>query len=173
MEREDMKGLSLSLNIKCSNPLTKAWWSVWNKGWVNMVGLCEHFGTSLAMVIRRSHWCGLYSVVLLWHWLHFYLSHSITIPSGHSRFCCHSSEERIHFWGLQSWFERSNLPYSSCSSKDSEYSDCQLGVPMRAIRSQRKIDVSKRDIEESAVLWRVLKYFMSLDYNASYRYLWY
>lgn len=134
----------------------------WNK-----TGLCETFGATLAKVITQPCSCGL-AVQCCRHRLHLYCSHSITDPSGYCRFCCHSSEERIHFWALQSRFERSNLPYSNCSSKDSGYSDCQLGVPMRPIRSHRKIDVSKRDTQESAGLWRILKHFIPLDYNASY-----
>lgn len=162
MGREDIKGLPLSLNIKCSKSLTKARRSIWNRSWAKLVGLCETFGTSLAIALTKRCSCGR-AAQYCRQWIHLYSSHSITNPSGHCCFCCHSSEERIHFWGLQSWFERSNLPYSNRSSKDSEYSDCQLGVPMRPIRSQRKIDVSKRDAQKSAFLWRVLKYFIPWD----------
>lgn len=170
MGREDLKGLPLFLKIKSSESLTKACKSIWNRSWTKMVGLCETFGASLTIVITKRHSCGL-AVQCCRHWLHLYCSHSITNPSGHCCFCCHSSEERIHFWGLQSWFECSNLPDSNWSSKDSGYSDFQLGVPMRPIRSQRKIDVSKRDAQESAVLWRALKHFIPVDYNALYYYI--
>lgn len=134
-----------------------------------MVGLCGGVGASLAAVIMRSHSCALaVCVVESWHGHRLYLSHSITIPSGRWRFCCHSSGERIHFWGTSKpvWTLK-KPPYSNHSSKDRGYSDCQLGVPTSPIRSQRKIDFSKGDREESAVLWRVLKHFMPLDYNAT------
>lgn len=154
--------------LKVSN---KACRFIWNRSWTKLVNLRETFGTSLAIVITKHCSYGLV-VQNCRQWLHLYCSHSITNPSGHCCFCCHSSEERILFCRLQSWFERSNLPYSNCSSKDSEYSDCQLGVPMRPIRSQRKIDLSKRDTQKSAVLWRVLKHFIPLDYDTLYICLW-
>lgn len=154
---------SFSLNIKChaapcgiaAEWTCRPFWRLWS-----------YFG-------HRNNekpllWTG--SVVDLWHWLHLYLSHSITIPFGH---CCFSREERIHFWGLQKLVGTlKSPPYSNCISKDGGHNDCQLGFPTRPIRSQRKIDVSKTDTEESAVLWRVLKHFTPLDYNASYLCLW-
>lgn len=163
--------LPLSLNIKCSDTLTEAWSSIWNRSWVNMVGLCEGSGASLATAIMRSHSRGLAEQCCRL----MTLAPFIPLP-----FNCHP------VWSLlfllpQQWREnlllrssklvwtlKKKKPYSKCSSKDSGYSDCQLGVPTRPIRSQRKIDVSKKDTEESAVLWRALKHFMPLDYTALY-----
>lgn len=174
MGREDMKGLSLPLNIKCYDRLTEAWRSVWNRSWVNMVGLCGGFGASLATVIMRSHSCAL--TVQCCRLMT--LAPFIPLPFNY-----------YPIWSLlfllpQQWRENSllrtskpvwtlkNPPYSNRSSKDSGYSDCQLGVPTRPIRSQRKIDVSKGDTEESAVLWRVLKDFMPLATMPLYLCLW-
>lgn len=61
-------------------------------------------------------------------------------------------------------------PYGSRSSKDSGPSDCQLGAPTRPISSQgrgKKMAVSKGNTGGKSVLWRVLKYFITLDYNAA------
>lgn len=161
--------LSLPLNIKCSDRLTEAWRSVWNRSWVNMVGLCGGFGASLAMVIMRSHSCAL--AVQCCRLMT--LAPFIPLPFNYHPIWS------LQFLLPQQWRENSllrtskpvwtlkNPPYSNRSSKDSGYSDCQLGVPTRPIRSQRKIDVSKRDTEESTVLWRVLKHFMPLDQYAT------
>lgn len=51
------------------------------------------------------------------------------------------------------------------SSKDRSYTDCQLGLPSSHIASRRKIDVSKLDGEESAVLWRAVNHLMPLHCN--------
>lgn len=128
--------------------------------------------TSLAMAIMRSHSCALAVHCCRVMTLAPFIPFSFNDP----------------IWSLlfllpQQWRECSLLktskpiwtlkypPYSYCSSKDIGYIDCQLRVPTRPISSQRKIDVSKGNTEESAVLWRVLKYFMPLDYNTQYLYL--
>lgn len=80
-------------------------------------------------------------------------------PSGHCCFRCHGSEERTHFWGLQSWFWMLDSPYSSSSSKDSGYGECQLGFPTRLIRSARKMDVSKRGHRRKCCFMKATKTF--------------
>lgn len=138
-----------------SSALTAAevWRSLWNTGWVNMLGLYRGSGISLTMTIMRSH-SGAFTLQCC---RLMTLAPFLTLPFNDLVWS-------LWFLLLQRWRENSllrtsklvwtlkNPPYSYCSSKDNGYSDCQLGVPTRPISSQRKIDVSKGCIEKSAVL---------------------
>lgn len=78
------------------------------------------------------------------------------IPSGRAVFffffAATAEKQKVTFEDFKGSLTLKRPPYSCCGSKDGGYADCQLGVPMRAISSQRKIDVSKGNPEESAVL---------------------
>lgn len=155
-----MKGFLLPVNIKCSDSQQRQEGPYGLGTWQGVLG---GSAVSLAMAKKKPKngrplllsQCSLVKLLPL-----SYLSIQSTHLVGTVFFFAATAEkQKVTFENFKGSLTLKRPPYSCRGSKDGGYADCQLGVPMRAISSQRKIDVSKGNPEESAVLWRGHKIF--------------